>query len=286
MNFWFTILEGFKGFKRARLSTIITISSTIFSLFLIAMFLLVSFNVDSWIGDLRSKLELEVFLERTLTRKETQKAYNRVKNITGIESARLISKEDAAKRFEAEFGKSIYDVLQSNPLPASIIIILKPNLRNAAGAAYIAKEAKKISGVEDVIYQKEIISLVDKYMNIVYGAGLATIVLLITITFILLYNTIRLTIFARRDIIEIMQLVGAKKSFIKRPFVIEGLLQGLIGSTLASALTYLSVKIIIRTIYPYLIVKNEIYLILILLGLLIGFFSSRISVGKHLEINT
>lgn len=285
MNFWFTVLEGFKGFGRARLSTIITISSIIFSLFLIAMFLLVSINVDAWIGDLRSKLEIEVFLERTLTEKEAQKAFLTIKRINEIESARYISKEDAAKRFEAEFGRSVYDVLQSNPLPSSIVVVLKPALRNAAGASLTTKKIKKISGVEDVVYQKEIITLVDKYMSIIYGAGIVTIALLITITFILLYNTIRLTIYARRDIIEIMQLVGAKNSFIKRPFIIEGLLQGLIGSVLAGTLTYLTVKLITRTVYPYLLVKNEIYFIIILLGLLIGFLSSRISVGKHLGID-
>lgn len=286
MNFWFTIREGFKGFSRARLSTVITISSIVFSHLLIAMFLLLSVNVDSWIGDLRSKLEIELFMERTLSNADAQKLFNSIKQVKGIENAQYISKEDAAKRFEREFGRSVFEVLQSNPLPASITIILEPKFRNAVGAEFITKELKKLNGVEDIVYQKEVITLVDKYMDIIYGAGIVTIVLLITITFILLYNTIRLTIFARRDIIEIMQLVGAKNSFIKRPFVIEGLLQGFIGSGLACVFTYIVINMITRTVYPYLIVKNEIYLIIILSGILIGLFSSRISVNKHLEINS
>lgn len=284
MNFWFTIREGFKGFKRARLSTFITISSIVFSHFLIGMFLLLSINVDSWIGDLRSKLELEVFLDRAITEKETTNAVDKTKRVKGVESVRYVSKDEAAKRFEDEFGRNVYEILNSNPLPASIIIVLNPSFQNASGASAVSKEVMKIKGVEDVIYQKDLISVIDNYLEIVYIGGTVIIVFLITITFILLYNTIRITIFGRKDIIEIMKLVGAKKAFIKRPFVIEGLLQGFLGAGFAIAGILLVTKIIIRTIYPYLVVKNEIFIVLLTLGLTIGFFSSRISVNKHLEM--
>jgi len=283
MNFWFTIREGFKGFRRARLSTFITISSIIFSHFLIGMFLLVSINVDSWIGDLRSKLEIEIFLDRTLTNNDGQIVHKRVKNVKGVKESQYLSKKDAAKRFEQEFGKNVYEILQSNPLPASIIISLQPEFQNALGAASITKELAKIQGVEDVLYQKDLITLIDDYLEIIYTSGIVIVILLIAITFILLYNTIRVTIYSRRDIIEIMKLVGAKKPFIKRPFLIEGLLQGLLGAAMASAGVFLTVKLIIRTIYPYLLIKTEIYIIIIVMGMLIGYTASKISVQKHLE---
>jgi cell division transport system permease protein len=247
--------------------------------------LLISININSWIGDLRSKLELEVFLDRAITEKETENALNKAKLIKGVQTVRYISKEEAAKRFEQEFGRNVYEILNSNPLPASMVILLQPLFQNAAGAASVTSELNKIEGVEEVIYQKELIALIDNYLNIIYISGITIVIFLITITFILLYNTIRITIFARKDIIEIMKLVGAKKSFIKRPFVIEGLLQGILGSAIAAAATHFTAKIIIKSIYPYLVVKNEIYLIIILSGILIGFLSSRISVNKHLDIN-
>jgi len=283
MNFWFTIREGFKGFKRARLSTVITISSIVFSHFLIGMFLLISINVDSWIGNLRSKLEIEIFLDRTLNENEGQIIHNKVKKIKGIKLSQFLSKDDAAKRFEKEFGKNVYEILQSNPLPASITVTLQPEFQNARGAAAITKELSKIEGVEEVIYQKDLIQIIDNYLDIIYTSGIVIVVLLITITFILLYNTIRVTIYGRRDIIEIMKLVGAKKSFIKRPFLIEGLLQGFLGAALASTAVFVAVKVIVRTIYPYLFIKPEIYIIIIVMGMLIGFTASLISVQKHLE---
>ncbi len=283
MNFWFTIHEGLKGFARARLSAFITVSSIVFSLFLIAIFLILSINVDSWIGQIRSKLEFEIFIERTLTNDEAKQVEQQIKKIEGVEKAIYISKKDAAERFEKEFGKNIYEILQSNPLPASIIISLKPAFRNAAQAALVSKKMKKIEGVEEVIYQKELISIIDNYLNIVYLVGAVIILLLVTITFILLYNTIRLTIYARRDIIEIMKLVGAKKSLIKRPFVIEGLLQGALGAAIASGAVYLAVKVVIKFFYPFLLFKIDVYAVIMIMGMLIGYFSSRISVQKHLS---
>lgn len=283
MNFWFTIREGFKGFRRARLSTFITISSIVFSHYLIAMFLLISINIDAWIGDLRSKLEIEVFLDRTLTGEEAHQVETTIKRIKGIKKSEYISKENAAKRFEEEFGKNVYEVLQSNPLPASVIISLKTEFQNAKGAEAITRELEKIEGVEDVIYQKELITVIDNYLDIIYSSGIIIIILLVSITLILLYNTIRITIYGRRDIIEIMKLVGAKKSFIKRPFLIEGLLQGLLGSGIASLALYLTTKVIRKFLYSYIVIKPELYLFIILLGMLIGYTASKISVQKHLD---
>ena len=282
MNFWFTIREGFKGFRRARLSTFISISSIAFSLFLIALFVVISINIDSWIGELRSKLELEVFIDRTLEEKDIKPIEQKISQIKGVAETTYISKETAAKRFEKEFGQNIYNILQSNPLPASIVIKLRPEYQNAEQAGKISAEINKLSGVDEVIYQKDLIAVIDNYLQILYLAGLIVIVLLIAITFILLYNTIRLTIYARRDIIEIMQLVGAKKSFIKRPFVIEGILQGVIGSAVASCIIYFAIKLVIRFVYPYLVFKPQLYALLLITGVIIGYISSVLSVRKHM----
>lgn len=247
------------------------------------MFLLISINIDAWIGDLRSKLEIEVFLDITISDNEAQLVVNKVKRINGVQKCKYISKEDAAKRFEKEFGKSVYEVLQSNPLPASITINLTPQFQNTEGAAGVSGELKKIEGVDDIVYQKQIITVIDNYLDIVYTSGIIIIILLVSITLILLYNTIRITIYSRRDIIEIMKLVGAKKSFIKRPFLIEGLLQGILGAGIASLGLYITVRLIKKLVYPYIVIKPEIYMLIILLGMIIGYTASKISVQKHLE---
>lgn len=282
MNLLFTISEGFKGLFRARLSTTVTITSVIFSHLLIALFYIGAINVDSVIGDVRSKMELEIFLEEGLLEKNITQIQNKIKRIKGVAQIDYVSKKKAAEKFEQTFGHNIYDVLESNPLPASVIVTMKEQAQTYNAVKEITVEVQKIKGVDEVVYEEELMQIIDKYLMLVYIIALAIIIVLITITFILLYNTIRLTIYARRNIIDIMRLVGAQKGLIKRPFVIEGLLQGLIGSAIAGLITFFILRVITETIYPYLHSDPLLYLGLILLGMLIGFISSHLSVKKHL----
>jgi cell division transport system permease protein len=100
----------------------------------------------------------------------------------------------------------------------------------------------------------------------------------------LIFNTIRLTIYARKDMINIMRLVGATESFIRKPFLVEGIVQGLIGAILSSLIIYYSLILIQKYIYPYLVYQPLIFAGLILFGIVIGFFSAYLSVGKYLRI--
>ncbi len=283
MNFWFTIKEGLKGFRRARLATFLTISSITFSHFLIGTAVLVALNVDNWISTIRSRLEVEIFLENVVSQEDIDFVRSELQKRDDVESLRFVSKEDAARRFEQEFGKSVYEVLQVNPLPPSFIITPKAEARNAAAVNAMAGELAAIDAVDEVIYQKELIALIDRYLTIAYLAGALGIALISAVTIVLLYNTVRLTIFARRDIIEIMKLVGAKRSFIKRPFVVEGILQGLIGAGLACLLLAALNYGLSRTVFSSIVFREEIYAALTFLGVAIGFISSRLSVAKYLE---
>ena len=100
---------------------------------------------------------------------------------------------------------------------------------------------------------------------------------------ILLHNTIRLTIYARRDIIEIMNLVGATARFIKRPFIIEGFLQGLFGALFATGLLHLTVMAVRRLFFSSVVFDQNIYILIVVIGAIIGMLSSWISLGKHLD---
>ncbi len=283
MSFWFTIREGFKGFSRARLSTTLTIISIFFSHYMIALFLMTSYNFERWVDDFRSRVELEVFLEPGTTDNEAQQLRRRMMRFKEVEKSRYISKKEAAARFEKEFGRNVFDVLQSNPLPTSIILNLKPAYRNASAIETLNGKLTSLNFVDEVVYPRRVITLLDRYMKIVYLAGAALLMLLLLITFVLIYNTIRLTIFARRDIIEIMQLVGAKRNFIKRPFIIEGLLQGLIGASLSMAAAWGSLHLAQKYILSSLTFKPAYLLLVLLSGLVIGYISAGFSVAKHLK---
>ncbi|HID39298.1 MAG TPA: ABC transporter permease [Calditrichaeota bacterium] len=282
-SLWFTFKEGLKGFKRARLATTITISSLAIALFLIGIFLVLSLNVNRWIGDFREKIELEVFFESDLTESEGRQITEKIQSIEGIKEVKYISKEEAARRFKKEFGRDIYEVLDYNPLPSSCTVAVKKGYQNSLSVRKIAMKIETIDGVNEVLYQKELMALIDRYINLLYIIATIIGLVLITISIILLYNTIRLTIFARRNIIEIMQLVGATSAFIRRPFIVEGLIQGLIGGLLAGGLLYGTVKLARRIFFPHLIHSVELYASLIIAGILIGVLSSRLSVSRYLQ---
>lgn len=283
MSTWFSIKEGVAGFKRAPLASIVTITSVALALLLLGYFILFSVNINRWIGEKRSKMEMEVFLDDDLDGNSGLRVANEIKKLNGVTAVVFISKADAARRFEKEFGRNIFDILNSNPLPPSCTVKVEPAFQTSSSIQKIELLISKIEGVNDIIYQKELLQLIDKYISIIYLVlGVFGLVLLI-IAIILLYNTIRLTIYARRDNIEIMNLVGATKSFIRRPFIIEGFLQGLIGSLLASGLLYGTVLMIQRLFYPALAMHNYIYISLVLSGVLIGMLSSLFSLSKHLD---
>lgn len=283
MSVWFSIKEGLSGFKRARLASFITISSVALALFLVGLFIMFSININQWIGQKRAKMELEVFLDNDLEKTKALAVSAKIEKIKGVVAVQFISKEEAAMRFEKEFGRNIYEVLDSNPLPPSCTVRLELNYQTSSAIQKMEQVIGKLDGVAEVVYARELIALIDHYITwIFFILGLFGFILLL-IAVILLYNTIRLTIFARRDIIEIMGLVGATAAFIKRPFIIEGFLQGLIGALLAGGLLHISAYVVQRFLFAALTVQPEIYLILVGAGATIGMLSSKLSLSRYLN---
>ncbi len=283
MKFWFSFIEGVRGIRRARLASIITVSSVAFAHLLIGVFLLFSLNVNQIIGDVRSKIELEVFLEADLPVKDGKVVEKNIAALDGVEKVTYISKEEAAKRFRKEFGRNIYEVLNFNPLPPSCTVKIKKGYRNYSFVKKLSAEIAEFDGVDEVKYQKEILSIIDRYITIVYAVAAGAGLILIIISIVLLYNTIRLTIYGRRDLIEIMKLVGATRAIIRRPFIVEGFIEGLMGASIASLLLYGATLLIKRYIYPYITNAYEIYAILLISGAVIGMIASSMSLAKHLK---
>ena len=284
MSLFFHLKEAIKGLTKARLATILSITSIMLTIILLAIFIIFSLNLNMWINSFREKIEMEIFLQSTVSDNQISEISEKLNTIAGIKSCQYVSKDDAAKRFKKEFGQDIFEVLDFNPLPRSFVITLDDTARNLKSIERISSKIKIITQVEDIVYQKDILESVDKYITyILFGAFFIGIIITL-IAIALIYNTIRLTIYARKDAIYIMRLVGATQRFIRTPFVIEGMLQGLIASSLACIMTHYLVKIIVHWIYPFLIFDDHVYVYLIAFGLIIGILSASLSVAKFLKI--
>ena len=282
MKLFFFLKEGFIGLRWARLSAAIAIISLFLALTLIGIFVLTGLNIKDVIFQFYRQIEIEAFLQPDLSTQKLNRLKQEIQRYPQIGEIIYVSREEALEEFQQIFGEDLQNVLSENPLPASFRIILGSDYSNPGAVEQLAKELNTLDGIQEIIYQKEIIRFLHKYLRL----GLVIIfifamVLLIIIT-ILVFNTIRLTIHARRNIIQIMKLVGATNYFIKGPFIAEGLLQGVLGGLLSAAFLWGLGEIIRGAIFPELLMTHYIYITLIIMGMILGLIGSYVSVNKYL----
>ena len=283
MSLGFSIKEGLKGFGRARMATFITITSVVLALIMIGLFILLAVNIDHWVGEKRRHLQVEVFLEPAFTDAQVQKIVAKLKKLPEVQSVQYISQQEAAERFKKEFGRDVREVLGTNPLPPSCIVHLKPAYQNAQAIARLSQTVRTWDGVSDVVYGQNLLKIIDRYVTLVYLIIIGLGLLLLVVATVLIHNSVRLIIYARHEIIEIMKLVGATRAFIRRPFLVEGILYGFIGGAIADLVIWILVRVFQNWVYTGIIQNWQSYAIVLGLGILIGFISSEMSVNKHLN---
>lgn len=287
MAFFYTIKEGFSGFKRARLSSIITIFTMTISLLLLGLFAMIYTNTNQILQSFRDKVEMEVFLSVEVDSAQTEQIQQTLLNTPGVASVAYISKDEAAKIFKKEFGEDIHSVLDFNPLPASFKVRLLPEYKNSDSAKIIHAALSKIAGVDDVMYRKTLLEILDRRVKIFIGASAAIGVTLLIATIFLVSNTIRLTIYAKRKMITTMKLVGATRRFIRMPFLIEGMLHGLLGGLLSAgfiwSIIYVTQHFISTELSEFFTVELYFYGILIIIGILLGLLGSSWSVKRFIS---
>ena len=285
MQLGYIIKEGFSGFKRAKLSMVASIVTVSISLLLLSSFSVLLLNANSVINALRDKVEMEAFLQDPMTKQEINAVQARMLSVEGVGEVRFISKDDAAKIFQEQFGEDIYRVLDFNPLPASVKVFLSDGYKTSVAAERIYTEINGIEGVEDVIYRKTMLEMLDKRVTTIIGFALG-IGLFITISSIFLVaNTIRLAIYAKRKIIQTMKLIGATRGFIRTPFLLEGLVQGLVGGLVASGVVFSLFHYLEQWASPladFLEVEPAAYGVIIGAGCLLGLFGSALSIRRFI----
>jgi cell division transport system permease protein len=287
MQFGYVLKEGFSGFKRAKLSMVAAVCTICVSLLLLSFFAILFLNVNGLVKSLREKVEMEAFLNEQVSNDQITEVKGQVEMLEGVREVRYVSKEEAAKIFNEEFGEDIYKVLNFNPLPASLKIFLKDGYKTAKHAEVISNQIKSIKGVDDVIYRKQLLEMLDQramlFLWITFGVGI-----FITISSIFLVaNTIRLAIYAKRKIIQTMKLIGATRSFIRTPFLLEGFLQGLLGGAIAAGIIFALINYLEQwltlSLSEFVRVQPYYYALIVGVGCFLGLLGSMISVRKFIS---
>ncbi len=283
MNFLFFLKEALIGLKRAKISALITIVSICLSLTLIGLFILLGLNLKDIFFRFYKEIEVEIFLEPQISEDQISKLIAEFKNYSEVKNVRFVSRQEALKEFQDIFGTDISGILIENPLPASFRLTVKSTFSKPETVEKLTAKIAELQGIQEIIYQKEIINFIHKYFNIsLIIIGLFASILIVIMT-ILVFNTIRLTIYARRNIIQIMKLVGATNFFIKGPFIFEGILQGLIGGILSILLVWGIIVIVKNILLSDLFVSAYLYTFVIGLGIFFGLIGSYLSVNKYLK---
>lgn len=287
MAVFYTVKEGFAGFRRARLSSFITIFTMTISLLLLGLFAIIYRNTNQVIQSFRDKVEMEVFLSIDIGADEASNMKPTFLSVPGISGATYISKDDAAAIFKKEFGEDITAVLDFNPLPASFKLRLSPEYKNSDSAKIVYETLSQLDGVDDVIYRKALLEILDRRVKIFVGASAAIGITLLIATIFLVSNTIRLTIYAKRKMITTMKLVGATRGFIRMPFLIEGILHGMLGGALSAGMIwgiiYVMKNFVSADLYEFFSVEIYFYLIMIGSGVLLGLLGSGWSVKRFIS---
>lgn len=283
--------EAVKSMIRNGLMTLTAIITIALSLFIVGLFTFASVTINNTIGSFEKQVEIEVFLKDDASPDRVQQLQDEINSWSEVENVTYISKEEALQRFKERYKDhpELFENLEQNPLPASFVIRLKDPTQ-------VEKVASRFNGntvVDSVEYGKKYVKRLFDALKVIRYAGLGFILLLSFVSIILISITIQLAIFARRQEISIMRLVGASNWFIRLPFIIEGCLEGLMGALIASGFIYLVRATILerlRSQILWLPLKFDMSLFwqissgLFLGGLALGALGSAIAMRRYMKV--
>ena len=237
----YLISEGLKNVWRHKMTTFTAVFSLFLALYFVGLLATAGENTKSILQYLRSKYKIEVFFKQNIDLKAAKEVSDLILEIKGVRSSTVINKDDAVRIFKDQFGEDILGILGYNPLPVSAVVNLKRNSEEVLDATPIVNKIKKMDGVEEVRYQGHLIKKIERTYARVMKIFPWVALVFISVAVLVIYNTVKLSIYSRKDLINSLKLIGATRLFIQMPFIFEGLIDGIIA-------TIISVPLIIGTI--------------------------------------
>lgn len=231
----YALEEAFTSLWRGRQAGLLSTLTIALALFVLGGFLDVTANLEQLGAEWSNAAELSVYLKDDITPAERRAVEAVVAPSDLVAAHEYISKPDALARFKQTFGDlaAAVDGVGGNPLPASIEVRLRPGTGVNGGVDNLASRLRQMAGVADVRYDRQWLTRVLSAINVIRGIGLVLGSVLVVAAALTVANVVRLALYARRDELDIMNLVGAPQAYVRGPFVMEGVLQGGIGALIA-----------------------------------------------------
>lgn len=289
----YSFLDAVKSLKRNRSLSAASVATVAATLFIFGVFILISVNMNQVMHGVESQLQVKVAMNEDITNDEQKNLEAAIKSVDGIDKVDIETKEQALANFKAQLGDNNKDILagldKTNALPSSYIVTVKK-------PTYISDVVKKIKGMPG-IYQiedgRDIVKTVTAITNTVKWVGGFILLILVVVSFFLIGNTIKLTVYSRRREIGIMKYIGATDWFIRTPFIIEGVILGVLGGVVSDLVLYGLYKLLVNKMgltFAFIRFINPSYVLgtmmweFALFGVIIGAAGSIFAVRKFLAV--
>lgn len=270
-------------------SSISVVISLSLVLFIVGTLFLVLINAQKLSNYVKENIGFSVMLEENTSEIECLRFLKEIDANNFSKSVTLITKEQATKELRDELGEDFVDFLGYSPLLSSIDVKLNANFANSDSLLKIKNQLNKNTNVFEVYYQEDLVKKINSNVNRIAVFLIGFCLLLLIIAFVLINNTIRLSIYSKRFLIRTMRLVGARNSFIQKPFLINGLYQGLYAAIFAVFMLIGSLQLVQKEAMNILNISDlkvigTVFLLIFIFGIFISWISTYLSVKKYIKL--
>lgn len=281
----YALREALAALRRAPLLVLISVVAVSLSLFVVGLFGLTAYNIRAAIDALEERVEVVAYLREGTSLEQARAAEAEIRALPEVDGVRYVSKTEALAAAVADLPefREVLSGLDVNPLPASFEIRLRPGYRTSEATERLARQVLAYPFVEDASFGREWVARIMSLRRIAAGATVMIGGAFALVAGIIIATAVRLSVFARREEIEIMRLVGATDGFIRRPFLLEGLLSGLAGGLVAAMLTYLAFRFVNVTLLSIAWIPNAWLAATVAAGAAYGILASGLAVRRHLR---
>jgi cell division transport system permease protein len=291
--FRYFVRQAMRNMVENRLVHLIGLGTMVIAFLMFDAFILIFVNLNSWTQEQGRSLTMSIYFEGEPERAVIENIKKELLQYP-VSITDFISKDDALKSLRKQLGEKagLLDGLGENPLPASLEIVLSRDVSGDSLPYELKTRLERIHGIDEVQYSQEWVERFQAIMGAVKIIGLVFGGLLFLAALFIITNTVKLTIYSRKDEIEILKLVGATNRFVKIPFLIEGSIQGFLGGSVALIVLFLVYVVIITKVdlsigfasLDIIFLSPQFILLLLLMSSIIGFIGSTVSLGRFFRI--
>ena len=276
------IREAANSWRRAPLLGVLGVATIAFSLFSLGLFGLVAVNIRRALAEVESRVEVRAFVADSADDAAILEDASVLRRMPQVATVTYVTPQQALERARREMGE-FRDVFDAAVLPASLEIRLREGQRDPASVEAVAARVREIPYVDDVRYGEEWVRKLSRIRSVAAATGIALGLLFATAAVIIVSATVRMSVLARAKEIQIMRLVGATDWFVRLPFLLDGILKGVLGGGLALLLTWLAHSLVNRLVVRTTFFSGEIAVAGVLAGAALGLLASALSVGRQLR---